>query len=189
MTIAEFFRISGSSTQNKGVTPDLFLPTLVDHSKFGESSYDNALPWSKIPEAPHATGGGFGDILPALQTKHESRIRADREFQWLLQDVAYFKTERSKTSVVLNIAERRAERDRLEAQRKQRQAERKKLGLPLDPLSDDSKDDGLSVNERNIATEAAKDKLLDKRPDPLLRETAQILSDAINLRARRVASK
>ena len=189
MTIAEFFRISGSSTQNKGVTPDLFLPTLVDHSKFGESSYDNALPWSKIPEAPHATLGGFGDILPALQSKHEARIRADREFQWLLQDVAYFKSERSKTSVVLNIAERRAERDRLEAQRKARQAERKKLGLPLDPLSDDSKDDGLSVNERNIASEAAKDKLLDKRPDPLLRETAQILSDAINLRARRVASK
>ena len=181
MTIAEFIRISGSSTQNKGVVPDIQLPTLADHSKFGESSYDNALPWTKIAAVPYSTLGGFSKYLPALTKAHDARIAKDLEMQWLQQDIAYFKAERAKKSVVLNLAERRAEKDRLDKQRKDRQAQRRALGLPLDPLADDDNDDGLSANERNIAKEAERDKLFDKRPDPLLRETAQILNDAIGL--------
>ena len=181
MTIAEFIRISGSSTQNKGVVPDIQLPTLADHSKFGESSYDNALPWTKSAAVPYSTLGGFSKYLPALTKAHDARIAKDLEMQWLQQDIAYFKAERAKKSVVLNLAERRAEKDRLDKQRKDRQAQRRALGLPLDPLADDDNDDGLSANERNIAKEAERDKLFDKRPDPLLRETAEILNDAIGL--------
>ena len=80
----------------------------------------------------------------------------------------------------LNEADRRAERDKFEAKRKQRQAERKALGLPLDPFADD-KDDGLQANERNIAEDAKREKLEEKRPDPLLRESAAILADALTL--------
>lgn len=181
LTIAEFFRISGSSTQNKGVEPDLFLPSLVDHSKFGESSYDNALAWTQIKAAPYSRLGTYKELLPTLKAGHDARIAKDPEFQWLLEDVAYYKKERAKTSVSLNLAERRAERDKLDAKLKFRQAERKRLGLPLDPLSEDISDDGLSANERNIVKEAAKDKLIDQRPDPLLRETAFILGDLMNL--------
>ncbi|RZA27888.1 MAG: tail-specific protease, partial [Lysobacteraceae bacterium] len=81
--------------------------------------------------------------------------------------------------VSLNEAERRAERDKQETQRKQRQVERKALGLALDPLADDAADDGLGANERDIVKDAAREKLADKRPDPLLRESAAILADAI----------
>src|SRR5690606_22257514 len=109
------------------------------------------------------------------------RVAGDKEFQWWSQDVAEFRAEAAKKYVSLNEAERRAERDRQEAQRKQRQTERKELGLPLDPLANDAADDGLGANERDIVKDAAREKLADKRPDPLLRESAAILGDAIGV--------
>ncbi len=181
LTIAQFFRVSGSSTQHKGVVPDLAFPASVDASEFGESTYDNALPWTRIAAVPHTQYGNFAPILPRLETRHGERIRSDREFQWWQEDVTQFRTEAAKKYVSLNEAERRAERDRQEAQRKQRQATRKELGLPLDPLAEDSSDDGLTGNERDIVKDAARAKAAEKRPDPLLKESASILSDALNL--------
>ena len=66
------------------------------------------------------------------------------------------------------------------AKRKQRQEARKAMGVDLDPLADDS-DDGLTSSERNIAQDAAREKAAEKRPDPLLRESAAILVDAVQV--------
>jgi carboxyl-terminal processing protease len=95
--------------------------------------------------------------------------------------VAEFKAERDKKYVSLNETERRAERNKQSTKTKQRQAERKALGLPLDPLADDSDDDGLTANERDVAKDAAREKAAEDRPDPLLRESAAILADATTL--------
>ncbi len=119
--------------------------------------------------------------MRCLESLHAARVASDKEFQWWSQDVAEFRAEAAKKYVSLNEAERRAERDKQEAQRKQRQAERKELGLALDPLADDAADDGLGANERDIVKDAAREKLADKRPDPLLRESAAILGDAIDV--------
>jgi len=181
LTIAQFFRVSGSSTQHKGVVPDLAFPASVDASEFGESTYDNALPWTRIAAVPHTQYGNFAPILPRLESRHAARIQDDREFKWWEEDVQQFRTEAAKKYVSLNEAERRAERDRQDAQRKQRQDIRKELGLPLDPLADDGSDDGLTGNERDIVKDAAREKAAEKRPDPLLRESASILADAVNL--------
>lgn len=181
LTIAQFFRVSGSSTQNKGVVPDIAFPASVDATEYGESTYDNALPWTKIASVPHVNYGNFAPLLPKLEALHNTRIAGDKEFQWFEQDVKQFREERAKKSVSLNEAERRAERDREDSKRKERQVERKELGLALDPLSDDSADDGLAATERDIAKDAAREKLADKRPDPLLRESASILADAVRL--------
>ncbi|KGQ17964.1 Tail-specific protease [Lysobacter dokdonensis DS-58] len=180
LTIAQFFRISGSSTQHKGVVPDIRFPVTVDASEFGESTYDNALPWSRIQAVDHTQYGNFAPIIPRLDALHTARVAKDKEFQWWSEDVAQFRAESEKKFVSLNEAERRAERDKFEAKRKQRQAERKALGLPLDPFAED-KDDGLQANERNIAEDAKREKLEEKRPDPLLRESAAILADALTL--------
>ncbi|MEB1528373.1 carboxy terminal-processing peptidase [Xanthomonas sp. WHRI 7945] len=181
LTIAQFFRVSGSSTQHKGVVPDIAFPASVDATEFGESTYDNALPWTRIAAVPHTQYGNFAPLLPRLETLHAGRIASDKEFQWWEEDVQQFRTEAAKKYVVLNEAERRAEREKQDVQRKQRQEMRKQLGLPLDPLADDSSDDGLTGNERDIVKDAAREKLVDKRPDPLLRESAAILADALNL--------
>jgi carboxyl-terminal processing protease len=181
LTIAQFFRVSGGSTQHKGVVPDIRFPVTVDASEFGESTYDNALPWSRISPVEHVQYGNFAPLLPRLDAMHTERVAKDKEFQWWSEDVAQFREEAAKKSVSLNEAERRAERDKFEAKRKQRQAERKALGLPLDPFADNDRDDGLQANERNIAEDAAREKLEEKRPDPLLRESAAILADALTL--------
>jgi len=181
LTIAQFFRVSGSSTQHKGVVPDLAFPASVDASEYGESTYDNALPWTRIASVPHTQYGNFGPLLPKLETRHASRIAADKEFQWWNEDVEQFRAEKAKKYISLNEAERRAEREKQDKQRVDRQVIRKQLGLDLDPLADDSNDDGLTGNERDIVKDAAREKAAEKRPDPLLRESAAILADAVNL--------
>jgi carboxyl-terminal processing protease len=181
LTIAQFFRVSGGSTQHKGVVPDIRFPVTVDATEFGESTYDNALPWTRIAAVQHTQYGNFAPMLPRLDALHAARVAKDKEFQWWSEDVAQFREEQAKKSVSLNENERRAERDRFEAKRTTRQAERKKLGLPLDPFATDPGDDGLQANERNIAEDAAREKLAEQRPDPLLRESAAILADALSM--------
>ena len=180
LTIAQFFRAEGGSTQNKGVVPDITYPLSVDANEFGESTYDNALPWSRIAGVPHARYGNFAPMLPQLQQLHAARIADDLEFQWWSEDVAHYRAEAEKKYLSLNEAERRAERDRQEAQRKERQAIRKEKGLDLDPLAEET-DDGLTANERDVVSDAARQKAAEKRPDPLQREAAAILADAIGL--------
>jgi carboxyl-terminal processing protease len=96
-------------------------------------------------------------MLGKLDALHDARIAKDKEFQWLSQDVAEFRAEQAKKYVSLNETERRTERDRQEAKRQQRQAERKALGLDVDPLADSSADDGLQAGERDIAADVARE--------------------------------
>ena len=180
LTVAQFFLPGGASTQNRGVVPDIKFPASVDASEFGESTYDNALPWNKVDAVRFTRYGDFTALLPSLQTRHDTRVAADREFQWWTEDVTQFREEMAKTSVSLNEAERRAERDRDQARRQARQAERRALGLDLDPLGDEV-DDGLAAGERDIVADSRREKAAEKRPDPLLRESASILADAMGL--------
>lgn len=181
LTIAQFFRVAGGSTQNKGVVPDIAFPVTVDASEYGESTYDNALPWTRIASVPHTQYGNFAPLLPKLETLHQARIAKDAEFQWQEEDVARFKAEAAKKYISLNEGVRRAEKDKLDAIRKSRQEERKRLNIALDPLLEDRADDGLQTNERDIAKEAAREKAAENLPDPMLRESAAILADAAHL--------
>ena len=159
--------------------PDINFPASVDATEYGESTYDNALPWTKIAEVPHIRYGNFAPLLPQLEALHSKRVADNREFQWWKEDVERYRTEAAETSISLNEAERRAERDANEARRKERQEIRKELGLALDPLAAAQLDDGLTANERDIVEDTARQKAAEDRPDPLLRESAAILADAV----------
>ena len=162
------------------MVPDILFPVTVDATEFGESTYDNALPWNRIAEVPHTSYGDFTPILPRLTERHEARVAENHEFQWFLEDVAESRAEREKKYIVLNEAERRAERERQDRKRRERQEIRRELGLPLDPLAED-RDDGLHANERDILVDTARVKAAEERPDPQLHETAAILADAMRL--------
>ena len=181
LTIAQFFRVAAAAPSTRAWCPTSPSRSVSTLPSIGESTYDNALPWTKIAAVPHTQYGNFAQLLPKLESLHAARVTSDKEFQWWSQDVADFRAEAAKKYVSLNEAERRAERDKQDAKRKQRQAERKQLGLALDPLADDAADDGLGASERDIVKDAAREKLADKRPDPLLRESAAILGDAIDV--------
>lgn len=184
LTIAQFFRPDGSSTQNKGVVPDVSFPVSVDADEYGESTYPNALPWTRIAAAPHPQYGSFAALLPQLQARHQARSAKDVEYQWWVEDVRQFRQEKAKKSISLNEAERRAERDRFDAQRKQRKETRARLGLSRDPLLEGRADDGLTADERNVAESVAREQAARDATDPLLRESAAILGDAIGLLGR-----
>ncbi|MEO6154765.1 MAG: carboxy terminal-processing peptidase [Thermomonas sp.] len=181
LTIAQFFRPGGSSTQNKGVVPDVGFPTSVDASEYGESKFDNALPWTRIAAAPHVQYGNFASLLGKLDARHDARVAKDVEFQWWAEDVATFRKEQAKKSFSLNEAARRTERDVFDAKRKARADKRVALGIALDPLLQPRSDDGLQESERNVAQDAARDLAARKITDPLLREAVAILGDAISL--------
>jgi len=178
LTVEEFFRVNGGSTQHKGVVPDIAFPASLDGKDYGESTYDNALPYSEIVAASYHPLNHFASLLPRLAALHDARVKADREYQWWMQDYTEFRAQADKKTISLNLAERTAERDKDAAQRKLRDAERKKYGLDAD---DSRADDGLDADERNIADEARREKEAQDRISPLQREAAAILGDAMDL--------
>ncbi|MGV7207447.1 carboxy terminal-processing peptidase [Oxalobacteraceae bacterium A2-2] len=121
MTVAQFFRINGGTTQLRGVTPDIKLPSMTDPDSFGESSYDNALPWTSIKPAPYIATGDMKDIVPLLDKRHEARIAKDKDFQYLAEDIALANKQRKDNLISLNEKARRKERDEQEARAKLRE--------------------------------------------------------------------
>ncbi len=121
MTVAQFFRINGGTTQLRGVTPDIKLPGGSDTDNFGESSYDNALPWVAIKPATYVPAGDLKDIVPLLDRKHDARVAKDKDFQYLQEDIALVVKQRKENLISLNETVRRKERDSQEARAKLRE--------------------------------------------------------------------
>ena len=189
MTVAQFFRINGGTTQLRGVKPDILFPAF-DDADFGESSYDNALPWVQIKAADYSPVGDLEGVLPILSTMHEARVKSDPDFRYLNEDIAAFKLRRKKNLVSLNEAERRKERDAEEARQKSRK-----------PMTDAGKaanedgaskahapglgsavsDDGLQADERKLTRELATEKRQKDAKDVLLIEAVRILGDEVGV--------
>lgn len=184
LTIAQFFRINGGTTQLRGVTPDISLPTLTDADEFGESSFDNALPWTQIKAADYTPTGDLTGIVPILKANHEKRISRDQEFKYLREDIAEFNTLREKNLISLNEAERRKERRAQEAREQAREKNRGKDGSGsaiAQARNHVLQDDGMLSSERNLSADLAIEKANKNAKDILLNEAVHILSDRVGL--------
>ncbi|TQX84848.1 MULTISPECIES: carboxy terminal-processing peptidase [unclassified Rhizobium] len=175
MTIAQFFRINGGTTQLRGVTPDIGLPSLSDPKTFGEASYDNALPWTQIKPANYKPEGDVAAKIPQLQSRHDARVANDPDFKRLVEDIAELKAQREKGIVSLNEAERRKE---LAAQAT-RDKSREKINDGVDP----GEDDGLQANERSLSADIAIETARKNAKDVLLNEAASIMADDAGIKA------
>ncbi|WP_291184904.1 carboxy terminal-processing peptidase [Dokdonella sp.] len=120
MTIAQFFRINGGSTQLRGVTPDISFPLTVEAKDFGESSYDNALPWTSIEPAKYAPVADLKPVVPELLQRHDARVAKNVDWKNFEADLADIRKLRAEKTVSLNEQARRKERDDQEAKRKER---------------------------------------------------------------------
>ena len=184
MTIAQFFRINGDGTQLRGVTPDISLPTLTDAEEYGESSYDNALPWTQIKAVYYKPAGNLTGIVPKLLASHTRRINQDQDFKYLQEDIAEFNKLREKNLISLNEDERRREREAQEAREKSREKNRgnnKSGKASADSGSRAFHDDGMLSRERNLSAELAIENASKNAKDILLNEAAHVLSDAVGL--------
>jgi carboxyl-terminal processing protease len=122
MTVQQFFRIDGGSTQLRGVTPDISFPLTVASADFGESSYENALPWTSIAKADYKTVADLKPVIPMLIARHEARTGKNAEWKNFEEDIAEAKKLREEKTISLNEQVRIKERDEQEAKRKAREA-------------------------------------------------------------------
>jgi carboxyl-terminal processing protease len=114
ITEAKFYRISGASTQHRGVAPDIVFPNLVDNSDIGESALPNALPWDTIPMVPYFTYQDFSHMLPGLREASQKRQAENPDFQYLNALIAFSHTLKDKTSITLNETKRKDEQKQLD---------------------------------------------------------------------------
>ncbi|MCE5233663.1 MAG: carboxy terminal-processing peptidase [Mizugakiibacter sp.] len=202
MTTEEFFRIDGGSTQLRGVTPDIAFPKTVDADDFGESSYDNALPWTQIAPAQYHKVADLSPLLPLLKQRHDARVAHSPEWKLYLDELAAARRTHDQTTVSLDYAVREKERKQIEAQQAEFKAREKALlqasagaagkGAPANaasvpkPASSTGDallrvDDGLQPGERSLKSELAQEKAAENARDVLLQEAAHILADEVDL--------
>jgi carboxyl-terminal processing protease len=163
LTFAKFYRVTGSSTQHKGVIPDVKLPSVFAGTEYGESSQPSALPWDQIASTTYKpTNYVTRNLVEDLKSKHESRLKTDKDLKKLLDDVAEVDKMRKNTMVSLNEAKRL----------KEKEAASKNKTNPLDDLTGNIDNPETDDNKK----EKDKPKVIN---DPYLKEGAKILADMI----------
>ncbi|MFK7886107.1 MAG: carboxy terminal-processing peptidase [Gammaproteobacteria bacterium] len=160
LTMGKYYRVTGGSTQHRGVVPDISLPSAIDTAEVGESARDTALPWDEIDSTSYTTLME-GIDLTGLTTRHEQRIKSNDEHKYYLREIEMTRELRDKNYVSLNIDMRKSERETMEAKRLEN-ANAWRLARGLE------------------AVEALEDIDSEDNPDILLDETAEILADAIS---------
>ncbi len=158
VTIGKYYRVTGESTQHRGVQPDISLPSAISPQEVGESTRESALPWDRIRPVQFTKVAHWVQAVPALAQAHEQRVQSDPDFKFLLAELESFEKVRSQKKLSLNLKTRISEREQLEKARLARENERRAAhGLPpIEKLSD------LNGAEP---------------PDAVLAETAQIAAD------------
>ncbi len=161
ITIQKFYRISGESTQERGVIPDIELPSRLDGLKSGEKYLDNALPWDHIASAIYQPWKPAPKNIPELQRRSEARVKENKDFQEIISDANNAKKRREETQQSLLLKDILAERDQLHDE-KERMA-------PHGVMAED----GDKKKTKSLDEEIA--------DDPYVKEGVAILEDVIKL--------
>jgi len=163
VTIAQFYRVSGWSTQNRGVETSLVLPSLYNARDIGESTLDNALPWRSIDQVSYRVSGNLKKVLPKLKQLSENRIANSEFFQKVKEDVQEYLTT-IKPLKYTSILKMQEDDLRRKTQRDQ------ELESASEKADEDNSDD----------TEIEEEKKEIQR-DEYMKESLEILSDYIKL--------
>ncbi|MDQ2820037.1 MAG: carboxy terminal-processing peptidase [Pseudomonadota bacterium] len=168
MTVAQFFRINGGTTQLRGVEPDIRLLPSTDDDLYGESTYTNALPYTTVKPAPFVPAGDLHALIEPLTQQHLARTAASRAYRFIEDELATQTALRKANVMSLNETVRRKERDALAAHMKvAEQISGVKASL----------DDGMQNDERSLSSELAEDAAFKKAKDVLLTEAASVVGD------------
>jgi carboxyl-terminal processing protease len=134
LTIGKYYRVTGESTQHRGVWPDIALPSAIDVELVGESVRETALPWDTIKTTKFQAGAPLDNTISSLMASHYSRSKDDPDYQYLMAGILDVEQIRAQTSVSLNLEERRAEREDEIKRRLDRENERR-AALQLEPVA------------------------------------------------------
>ena len=188
-TQAKYYRINGDSTQNRGVIPDISYPTTMDLDEIGESSLPQTMPWDRIRPAIYSKLADLSDVIQYLKKLHEERIKDNPDFKYLNERVEYLEENRKKTSISLNLEDRRQEREAVK-ERLLSMENRRRTALGEEPYKDyaemeaaEEKEEGVgeieTTGEKKEEESEAIESDENKEPEraPMLEETGEILTD------------
>jgi len=164
LTIGKYYRVTGDSTQHRGVIPDIELPSLLNTDNVGESNQPGALPWDQIKATQFSSQLPLDNTIIFLSDGQQVRSVGNPNMQYLVQDIAALDEIRKQNSVSLNLEARRAEMDALRQARLDRENHRR-AALGLEPFE--------STEELDEA----------ERPDILLQQAAEIATDLALLKS------
>ncbi len=165
ITVAKFYRINGSSTQRKGVTPDIEYPSAFSAEEYGESSQPTALPWDQISSARFDLTKALNEKQVAkLRDKYQQRLKSEQEMKTFVEEIDLFRKARQNTIVSLQETKRKKERE---------EAEKKREALKKLETDEDDEDEDTQT--------AAKPADKKKKKDIYMNETSRILADYITL--------
>ncbi|MFO7276949.1 MAG: carboxy terminal-processing peptidase [Pseudomonadota bacterium] len=159
VTIGKFYRVTGESTQHRGVEPDIVLPSDIDIEKVGESALEAALPWDRIASVPFRPVSQV-PLIKTLALEEDLRAREDPDFRWYVADIAAREALRSQRSVSLNLAQRREERARIEREQLERENARR-AAKQLPPLKSNEELEG------------------EEPPDVMLAQATEVMADMV----------
>ncbi|MED5421785.1 MAG: carboxy terminal-processing peptidase, partial [Pseudomonadota bacterium] len=134
LTIGKYYRVTGESTQHRGVNPDIALPSHIDANEVGESVRDSALPWDTIRTAKFRAGDPLDTTISSLTASHTTRAKDDPDCQYLLDGIHDVEEARAKTTLSLSIETRKSERAANLDKRLERENTRR-VALGLEPLA------------------------------------------------------
>lgn len=200
LTISKFYRVSGDSTQHRGILPDIEFPSTYDFEEVGESQQDNALPWDRIRRVPHTTETDLQPLIGALTENHTKRRRSDPDFVSLVDKIELSNNWDSQKTLSLNLEKRRLrseswDKQLFEIENKRRQAKGLDIFENLKSWRDsgEEKEDNVVQDISNTEELATSTDLEDEEnileDDPMLYEAGNILGDQIMMMAEYNPSK
>ncbi|UTA49565.1 carboxy terminal-processing peptidase [Simiduia sp. 21SJ11W-1] len=186
ITESKFYRVSGESTQHRGVIPDITLPNLIDDAEVGESAYENALPWDKIHPVPHEKYYNITQLMKDINPQHESRVAMSPDFNFLRDQLSLVAELKEKKRLSLNEKKRLAEKDaldkrNLESENARRVAKGEKPYASIKELKDASEAENTEALSGTVQ--------IDTEKDAMLREAGFVLADFIASQREESASK
>lgn len=181
ITMEKFYRITGSSTQHKGVTPDIELPSAFSAKEYGESSQPSALPWDMIPSSRFSVYPDMNEaIVNKLRGKYQDRLKTDVDLKKMVLDLDRWKKAKEKKTISLKEDKRRKE---IDEQKKKNTVDVLEDGTieKADAAEEKSKavmpTDSISIVNAKIKAQKEK-----QEKDTFLKESGRILADYILLK-------
>jgi carboxyl-terminal processing protease len=142
LTIGKYYRVTGESTQHRGVDPDIALPSHINAELIGESVRDSALPWDTVQTTRFRTGKPLESMIESLTVSHAERSKDDPNFQFQLETIRAAEEIRAQKTISLNMESRRAEHEQ-DLQRRVDLENERRAALGIEPIEslDDIEDD------------------------------------------------
>ena len=187
LTESKFYRISGDSTQHRGVIPDVEFPSQYDKSEIGESTLDNALNWDQINPVRHRKYHDFPALVPYLTDIYESRVVDNPDFIYLQDSLVLAEEVRGMTTLPLNEKSRIALRDTQKEKSLAIENKRRKA-KGLEPLEDFETDTEEELTTAGVDVSASAEDGEEEEADVLLVEAGNVLVDVVKAESEMLAS-